>query len=63
MNQKIISCKASETERKIQPLLDQGWTVINMVAEHVSISVAATGNMRDYITQDLHGQIVFILEQ
>lgn len=63
MNQKIISCKASEAESKIQPLLNEGWTVINMVAEHVSISVSATGDMRDYITQDLHGQIVFILEQ
>ena len=50
--EKIIVCQASDADRVIQPLLDDGYKVKHCVAEHVSTTFSSSS-----------GKIVFILEK
>jgi hypothetical protein len=65
--QKVISCNASEVEKKTEKYLQDGWRVKEMVAEHVTTSVAMAGGGEAYGTSDKKntekGLIVFLLEK
>ena len=57
--QKVISCKAEEVEKKIQPLLEQGWEIISTIAERVSVAMTSSGYTK-YVEK---GLIVFVLKR
>ncbi len=57
---KVKVCKADEVEKKIQPLLDEGWFIKSMVAEVVSCTDSRDFS-REHVTA--HGSIIFSLEK
>jgi hypothetical protein len=57
--EKIVVCKSDKAQREIQPLLDEGWQVKSICAEHVSVSTTGQYNT----TKCVEGDIVFILEK
>lgn len=61
--QKVISCKAEEVEKKVQPLLDKGWEIDKMIAERVSTSISRTSSSYGVDKSTEKGLIVFVLKR
>jgi hypothetical protein len=64
---KVVSCEANDVEETIQPLLDDGWLIKDMIAENVAITSTRTkvpdssvGRME---TEEARGLIVFHLKK
>ena len=55
--QKVISCKADEVDKKVQPLLDKGWEIVSVTAERVSVAMTSSG----YTKLIERGLMVFVL--
>lgn len=55
---KLVACKASESEEKINRLFDSGWTIKEIVTERVS--AGGNGSAND---ANCRGLIIFILER
>lgn len=63
MSQKIVVCSASESEKKIQLLLDAGYYLVDLIAENVSTSVSvATSSYSKSDSKTEKGLIIYILD-
>lgn len=66
---KVVSCGATDVEDVIQPLLDEGWLIQDMIAENVAITSTrtkqynSTGNIGRMETEEARGLIVFHLKK
>jgi hypothetical protein len=60
MKYKIISCRYAEAEAKIQPLLDEGWTIKQITNENVGSSLTDYGFGEP---TSIRGLIIFLLER
>jgi hypothetical protein len=58
--QKVVTCNAEVSERAINKYLDNGWRVIHLIAEQISVSYS-TAHTTDY--KERKGLIVFVLEK